>query len=173
MGIGRPILQWGDDRLRQVAQPVTQWDNTLQAAIDELLALVVQRHGVGIAAPQLGIPLRLLVVASRPNPRYPQAPTMAPQVVINPTILAHGDAIALGWEGCLSVPDRRGLVPRYQEIEVEYCDRHGQTHRQVWVDFVARIFQHEWDHLEGHLFVDRVPPGAALITDAEYHATYG
>jgi peptide deformylase len=75
-----------------------------------------------------------------------------------------------GWEGCLSVPDQRGQVDRWREIEVEYCDRRGHLQRQVFTDFVARIFQHELDHLNGTVFVDRVEDAASLLTDAEYFA---
>ena len=157
MSTERPILELGNPGLRQIARPVETVENAaLQALADELLAIMRAANGVGIAAPQLGESWRLLVVASRPNLRYPQAPKMPPTVMINPRLVSHSDDMVKGWEGCLSVPGLRGKVPRYREIEVEYCDRKGHLQRQVWRDFVARIFQHEYDHLEGKIFLDRV-----------------
>jgi peptide deformylase len=168
----RPVLQQGDPRLRQLARPVTQFDGALQTLIDDLLWTAEQTNGVGIAAPQVGVNQRLVIIASRPNLRYPQAPTMAPTALVNPRLVAHSEETVLGWEGCLSVPDCRGQVVRYREIEVEYCDRHGQLQRRVWTDFVARIFQHESDHLDGHLFVDWAD-AHSLLTEAEYTRRYG
>jgi peptide deformylase len=166
----RPILTLGDPQLRAVAQPIEQIDEPLQRLIDDLLWTAEQTNGVGIAAPQVGVAQRLIIVASRPNLRYPQAPQMAPTAMINPRLVAHGETCAMGWEGCLSVPDQRGQVERYTEIEVEYSDRDGHHHQQVLTDFVARIFQHELDHLEGMVFVDRVAAPHALLTEAEYFA---
>ncbi|MDA0266847.1 MAG: peptide deformylase [Cyanobacteria bacterium] len=167
-GEPRPVIQLGDPRLRQVAVPVQDFDDRLQALIDDLIWTAEQTHGVGIAAPQVGESLRVLIVASRPNPRYPDAPLMAPTAMVNPRIVAHDEVMLDGWEGCLSVPDQRGQVPRYRTVEVDYCDRHGTWKRQVLTDFVARIFQHEHDHLEGHVFLDRVPVGRTVLSEAEY-----
>jgi peptide deformylase len=125
-------------------------------------------HGVGIAAPQVARSLRLFIVASHPNPRYPDAPMMPPSAVINPRILQVSEEMVKGWEGCLSVPNLRGFVPRHQWIEVDYCDRKGREIRQVFRDFVARIFQHEYDHLEGILFLDRLASPADLYSEEEY-----
>lgn len=165
-----PIITLGDPRLRLVAQPVGHLDDRLQRLIDNLIWTAQKTHGVGIAAPQVGEPLRLFIVASYPNLRYPHAPRMAPTAMINPRIVAHDEARVSGWEGCLSVPDQRGQVERWQTIEVEYGDRRGHLKRQVFTDFVARIFQHELDHLEGTVFVDRVPDPSTLVTEAEYFA---
>lgn len=88
--------------------------------------------------------------------------------MINPHILAHSTEIVNGWEGCLSIPGIRGLVPRYQAIEVEYTTRDGKQNRQELTDFVARIFQHEYDHLEGIVFLDRVDSTQNLMTEQEY-----
>ncbi|NER79730.1 MAG: peptide deformylase [Leptolyngbya sp. SIO1D8] len=162
------VLTLGDPRLRLVARPVEQIDDRLQTLIDTLIWTAEKTNGVGIAAPQVGASLRLFVVASRPNLRYPNAPLMEPTAMINPRILAHSDAQVAGWEGCLSVPDQRGQVERSPEIEVEYCDRTGAFQRTVLTDFVARIFQHEHDHLEGTVFVDRVADPSQLISEAEY-----
>jgi peptide deformylase len=164
------VLTLGDPRLRLVAQPVVTLDDRLQTLIDNLIWTAEKTNGVGIAAPQVGEAKRLFIVASRPNLRYPHAPQMAPTAMINPRIVAHSDEQVAGWEGCLSVPDQRGEVDRYREIEVEYCDRDGKLHRQVFTDFVARILQHELDHLEGTVFVDRVPDHSTLLTEKEYFA---
>jgi peptide deformylase len=88
--------------------------------------------------------------------------------MINPSILAHSTQIAKGWEGCLSIPGIRGLVPRYQAIEVEYTDRDGKLQKLELTDFVARIFQHEYDHLDGIVFLDRLESTQDIITEQEY-----
>ncbi|MEO1094980.1 MAG: peptide deformylase [Cyanobacteria bacterium J06638_28] len=162
------VLQVGDPQLRLSAQPVTQIDDRIQTLIDDLIWTATQTNGVGIAAPQVGASLQLFIVASRPNLRYPHAPTMEPTAMINPRLITHSEEQVLGWEGCLSVPDQRGQVHRYTEIEVEYCDRHGNLQRRIFTDFVARIFQHEHDHLIGTVFVDRVPDSQSLLSEAEY-----
>ena len=166
------IIHLGDPRLRLVANPVEQIDDRLQMLIDNLIWTAEKTNGVGIAAPQVGASLRLFIVASRPNERYPHAPLMNPTAMINPRITAHSDAEVLGWEGCLSVPEQRGQISRYQDIEVEYCDRAGHLQKQVLTDFVARIFQHEHDHLEGAVFVDRVDHPSRLISEADYFARF-
>lgn len=164
-----PIIQLGDPVLRQKAAWVenTQ-DKYIQKLIDDLTVTVAQANGVGIAAPQVAASYRLFIVASRPNLRYPNAPVMEPTAMINPRIIDHSTEIVKGWEGCLSVPGIRGLVPRYQTIEVEYTDRYGNLQKQELTDFVARIFQHEYDHLEGLVFLDRVENNQDLISEEEY-----
>ena len=164
-----PIAQLGNPILHQVARPIENFaDLELQQLIDEMMASLQKNNGVGLAAPQVERSLQLLIVASRPNPRYPDAPTMRPTVMANPKILARSQAMEKGWEGCLSVPGIRGFVPRHQTIEVSYCDREGSHHQQVLEGFVARIFQHEFDHLEGFVFLDRVESNRDLISEAEY-----
>ena len=166
-----PILTVGDPRLRVRSQPVIDsQDPELQRLIDILLETVQAAEGVGIAAPQLGYPQRVLVLASRPNSRYPQAPWLDPLVVINPQTLAVSDQLARGWEGCLSVPGQRGEVDRHHQVEVAYLDRQGQPQRQVWQGFVARVYQHELDHLEGRLFIDRLDPEAEVLSESAYQA---
>ncbi len=151
------IAQDGNPILRQPAHWVTDITNEkLQQLIDSLLTTATDANVVGIAAPQVSQSYRLFVICSHPNPRYPDAPLMEPTIMINPCIISHSDEMIKGWEGCLSVPGVRGLVPRYKIINVEYCDRYGQLHQQELGDFVARIFQHELDHLNGILFIDRV-----------------
>jgi peptide deformylase len=93
---------------------------------------------------------------------------MQPTAMINPRIIAHSSEMLKDWEGCLSVPDIRGLVPRYQTVEVEYTDCYGNLQKQELTDFIARIFQHEYDHLEGLVFLDRVENNHDLISEEEY-----
>lgn len=169
MGELRQVIELGNPILRQPAQ----WVENIQAQcvqqlIDDLMATVAQANGVGIAAPQIAASSRLFVVASRPNPRYPKAPEMSPTAMINPKILAHSAERVKGWEGCLSIPGIRGQVPRYQAVEVEYWDRAGQRHQQELTDFIARIFQHELDHLDGIVFLDRVESTQELMTEREF-----
>ena len=163
------ITQLGNLILRQQAQLIDNiQDERLQQLIDDLIVTAIGKNGVGIAAPQVSASYRLFIIASRPNPRYPNAPEMEPTAMINPQIIAHSDQIVKDWEGCLSVPGIRGLVPRYQTIEVKYTGRDGKLHRQELTDFVARIFQHEYDHLEGIMFLDRVEGSHDLIKEEEY-----
>lgn len=171
------VIELGNPRLRQVAevipvaissQPASQLSPQIQTLIDQLLLTVKQSNGVGIAAPQVNESVRLFIVASRPNPRYPNAPEMQPTPMINPRIVAHSPETEKGWEGCLSVPGIRGLVPRYTIIQVEYTGRDGVRHQQTLTDFVARIFQHELDHLDGIVFLDRVETTQDLMSEREY-----
>ena len=158
------IAQVGNPILRQQAQLVQDLtDQKLQQLMDTLLTTARDANGVGIAAPQVSQSYRLFVVCSHPNPRYPDAPMMDPNIMINPRIISHNDEIVKGWEGCLSVPGVRGLVPRYKVITVEYLDRYGKLQQQKLKDFVARIFQHELDHLNGILFIDRVDKSEDLV----------
>ncbi|HIK12657.1 MAG TPA: peptide deformylase [Oscillatoriaceae cyanobacterium M33_DOE_052] len=165
----REIIQLGNPILRSPALPVENpLSEPIQTLIDDLITTGVAANGVGIAAPQVAQSYCLVVIASRPTLRYPHAPFMEPTPMLNPQIISHSSEVVKGWEGCLSVPGIRGLVPRYQAIEVEYTDRFGQRKRQELTDFVARIFQHEYDHLSGKVFLDRVETTLDLITEQEY-----
>lgn len=164
-----PIIQLGNSILRQKATEVEDiQDKTIQKLIDDLMATVTEANGVGIAAPQVAQLYRVMIVASRPNPRYPHAPHMEPTAMINPRIIAHSSTMIKDWEGCLSIPGIRGLVPRYEAIEVEYTDRNGKIQRQLLTNFVARIFQHEYDHFDGIVFLDRLESNLDIVTDHEY-----
>lgn len=169
MAIVLQISQLGDPVLRRKAGPVYNvHDDRIQNLIDNLIATVMDTNGVGIAAPQVGESDRLFIIASHPNPRYPTAPEMQPTAMINPRILAHSEELVKDWEGCLSIPGIRGLVPRYQAIEIEYVDREGKKQTQELTDFVARIFQHETDHLDGIVFLDRLESTQDIMTEQEY-----
>ena len=153
----KEILQIGEPVLREIAQEVEDIHcQETQNLIDELLDLTLKSHGVGIAAPQVGILKRIIVVASHPNIRYPDAPCMSPFAMINPLIVSHSQEIVIKEEGCLSVKQKRGMVARYRDIEVEYFTRDGQWHRKQYNNFIARIIQHELDHLNGILFEDHL-----------------
>jgi peptide deformylase len=163
------IAQLGHPVLRQTAQAITDpQDQTLQALIDRLITTLTQSKGVGIAAPQVSESLRLVIIASHPNERYPHAPQMEPMALLNPTIVDRSDRTLQDWEGCLSVPGLRGLVPRSQWVEVTYLDREGRSQHQRFEEFVARIVQHELDHLEGNVFLDRVETSRDLMTEQEW-----
>ncbi len=165
----RQILEIGDPILRHRSTTIAHVDDIqITKAIDDLIATTIAANGVGIAAPQTGVSVRLFIVASRPSPRYPTAPSMEPTAMINPRILDRSGELVAGWEGCLSVPGVRGLVPRDRAIEVEYYTRAGERVQQELTGFIARIFQHELDHLDGILFPDRVQATTDLITEAEY-----
>lgn len=167
------VIELGNPILRQKAQLVQDVSSDrIQRLVDNLMMTVKEANGVGIAAPQVAQSDRLFIVASRPNLRYPHAPTMEPTAMINPHMLAHSDETVKGWEGCLSIPGLRGEVPRYQAIEVAYTGRDGKQHKQALTDFVARIFQHELDHLDGIVFVDRVESTQDLITEREYQRLF-
>lgn len=163
------VIQLGNPILRTEAQSIQDIQSVqIQTLIDDLIATAIQTNGVGIAAPQVSASHRLFIVASRPNLRYPNAPTMEPMAVINPVMTAHSDEVVKDWEGCLSIPGIRALVPRYRAIAVEYTDRTGKVQKQELTDFVARIFQHELDHLNGRVFLDRVENTFDIVTEQEY-----
>lgn len=166
----RTIRTLGDPLLREIARPVQElWTPRLSELVDDLLRAMHARGGVGIAAPQIGESLRLFIVASRPNPRYPDAPVMEPEVIVDPEIIWASAETAGDWEGCLSVPDLRGRVPRARRIRVRSLDVHsGEPRINEYEDFIARVFQHELDHLEGILFPDRVESPADLVSEEEY-----
>jgi peptide deformylase len=169
MPILRQLAQLGQPVLRgkgiQIADPA---DPVVQALIDDMLVTVADANGVGIAAPQVFEPLSLFIVASRPNPRYPHAPEMEPTAMINPEILWMSDEKEKGWEGCLSIPGIRGLVPRNLRIGVRYLSRAGELREEEFGDFLARVFQHEFDHVQGMVFLDRMESSRELVTEKEY-----
>jgi peptide deformylase len=167
----RSIKTYDDPVLNTSAAAIVDIQSpAVQQLIDDLIATAVDRNGVGIAAPQVGESLQLMIVASRPTPRYPQAPEMSPMAMINPRLLQVSEAMDKDWEGCLSVPGIRGAVSRHRVIEVAYYDRDGNQHQRVFDGFIARIFQHEYDHFHGVVFLDRVESEADLISEADYQA---
>jgi peptide deformylase len=165
----RQIAQLGHPVLRRVTVPIEDLtDAAVQALIEDMLVTVAEVNGVGIAAPQVFEPLSLFIVASRPSSRYPDAPGMEPTAMINPVLLWSSDETEKGWEGCLSVPGIRGPVPRSVRIGVRYMTRDGALREEEMSGFLARIFQHEFDHISGMVFLDRVESNRELVTESEY-----
>lgn len=169
MPILRQIAQLGQPVLRGVTGNVADTsDAALQALIEDMLATMTESDGVGIAAPQVFEPISLFIIAPKPNLRYPDAPRMEPMVMINPEILWLSEEKEKGWEGCLSIPGLRGLVPRHKRIGVRYLTRAGELREEQYADFPARVFQHEFDHVQGVLFIDRVESMLELVAEKEY-----
>jgi peptide deformylase len=163
------IAQLGAKALRQHADYVEEADNpAIQQIIAEMRVALAATLGVGLAAPQINQLKRIIIVASRPSTRYPNAPLMQPTVMINPTFQALSDDKEKDWEGCLSIPGIRALVPRYKTINVQYADEQGTPVEQQLEGFVARIFQHEADHLDGKVYLDRVESSLDIISESEY-----
>ena len=160
--LGHHILRKKSKEVLNIKSP------DVQTLIDDLIATVMDVDGVGIAAPQVYESLRIFILASHPNPRYPYAPKMKPTAIINPKILDMSKSKLKDWEGCLSIPGLRGLIPRSKSIKVSYLTREGKKMRKTFTNFVARIFQHEYDHLEGKLFIDRVESFLDLISEKEF-----
>jgi peptide deformylase len=169
MPVLRQLAQLGHPVLRTPATPVDlPAAPAVHALVDDLLATLRDADGVGIAAPQVYEPLALFIVASQPNPRYPDAPAMEPVVVFNPEIVARSEGLVKGWEGCLSIPGLRGLVPRHRAIRARYRDREGREVEREFEGFVARVFQHEYDHLHGVVFLDRLESTRDVISEREF-----
>ncbi|WP_206512404.1 peptide deformylase [Colwellia sp. Arc7-635] len=163
------ILQRGEPVLAQMAAPVDNVNQiTIQQLITDLKTTVSAAKGVGIAAPQVGVSLRLFLMCSAPSERYPDAPLLPLTVVINPEILDTSNQQELGWEGCLSVKGKRALVPRYSSIDVSYIDETGAKHQQTLTGFIARIFQHELDHLDGITFIERLDNESDAINEQQW-----
>ncbi len=169
MPILRQISQLGHPVLRTPVEAVDfPVPESIRSLIADMLVTLRDANGVGIAAPQVYESKAIFIVASRPNPRYPTAPLMDPEVVINPEVLERSTAIVKDWEGCLSIPGIRGEVPRHKEIKVRYQSVEGQSVERELGDFVARIFQHEYDHLHGIVFLDRLDSPRDLVTEKEF-----
>ena len=165
----RPIAHLGHPVLRTLAEPVDlPASESIRTLADEMLATLREANGVGLAAPQVFESSSLFIVASRPNARYPDAPAMEPTVLVNPLIVERSPDLVAGWEGCLSIPGLRGLVPRSRWIKVRYQTLDGATIEGEFTDFVARVVQHEDDHLHGLVFLDRLAHAGDMVTEREY-----
>jgi len=153
----REILKMGDPRLLRVAQHVSAFDTPeLRALIDDMFETMHAARGAGLAAPQIGVDLAIVIFGFTSNERYPSAPPVPQTVLINPTIEPLGDAEESDWEGCLSVPGMRGVVPRWARIRYSGFDPHGQRIEREAEGFHARVVQHEVDHLLGKLYPMRI-----------------
>jgi peptide deformylase len=150
--IGHPVL-------RTVAEPVSPEAIAapeIQRLIDDMLETMAEYDGAGLAAPQVHVSRRVVIYGVEANPRYPEAPAVPLTVLVNPKITPLSTEQVEDWEGCLSVPDLRGMVPRYTKVRVEALGRDGNSLRFTAEDFHARVVQHECDHLDGKVYLDRM-----------------
>ncbi len=153
----REILKMGDTRLLRVAQAVERFGTPeLHALVDDLFETMHAVNGAGLAAPQIGVDLQVVIFGFRQNERYPEAPPVPETVLLNPTITPLDDAEEDGWEGCLSVPGLRGVVPRHARIRYAGFDAEGRPIDREADGFHARVVQHECDHLVGKLYPMRI-----------------
>ena len=153
----REILKMGDERLLRVAQPVREFGTAeLQTLIADMFDTMEAANGAGLAAPQIGVDLQLVIFGFARNERYPEAPPVPHTVLINPIVTPLGDEEVDGWEGCLSVPGLRGWVPRWQRIRYTGLDPAGAPVEREAEGFHARVVQHECDHLVGRLYPTRM-----------------
>lgn len=154
----RQVLRMGDSRLLQAAEPVTEFNTaSLHRLIGDMWETMEAYDGVGLAGPQIGVELCIAVFAVDANPRYPEAESVPPTALINPSWEALSEASEAIWEGCLSIPGMRGMVPRFLRIRYTGFTPEGKPLERTVEGFHARIVQHECDHLEGHLYPMRMP----------------
>ena len=153
----REILKMGDPRLLRVAEPVTEFDTpALHALIADMFDTMHAANGAGLAAPQIGVNLQLVIYGFKTNDRYPDAPAVPETVLLNPVLEPLSDDMEDGWEGCLSVPGLRGVVPRHARLRYSGVDPYGKPIDREVDGFHARVVQHECDHLIGVLYPMRV-----------------
>ncbi|PPD31502.1 MAG: peptide deformylase [Methylomonas sp.] len=163
------IAQLGADILRQQAREVDDFScPKFLALLETLQAVMLESNGVGIAAPQIGASWQVVIIASRPTARYPHAPDMSPVIMVNPSFQVLNANRRKDWEGCLSVPGIRALVPRYQSVRVNYQNALGQHEQMILDDFPARVFQHEFDHLQGLVYLDRLESNRDIVSETEF-----
>ncbi|MGZ5050613.1 MAG: peptide deformylase [Methylobacter sp.] len=165
----REIAQLGSEVLRLQAEAVTDVHSAeIRLIIEAMRSTLASTQGVGIAAPQINESKQIIIIASRPTLRYPSAPKIEPTVMINPCFSPLSEAREKDWEGCLSIPGIRALVPRYRDISIRYIDQQGEAVESELSGFVARIFQHEFDHLEGKTYLDRVENNIDIFAESEF-----
>ena len=153
----RDVLKMGDPRLLAVSEPVRRLNTPeLAALLTDMQDTMQHLNGAGLAAPQIGVNLRIVIFGVAQNPRYPDAESVPFTVLINPVLTPLGSELEDGWEGCLSVPGMRGLVPRYQDLQYTGKDAAGQRIDRRASGFHARVVQHEVDHLDGILYPRRI-----------------
>jgi peptide deformylase len=152
----RRVLKMGEPLLREVAQPVARFDQELLELVADMDDTMRAERGAGIAAPQIGVGARVVIFELKDNPRYPHIKPVPYTVLVNPVLTALTEEQDEGWEGCLSVPGMRGLVPRFTRLRYQGFDAHGAPLDRTVEGFHARVVQHEVDHLDGILFPQRV-----------------
>ena len=153
----REVLRMGDPRLLARSQEIKEFGTPeLQALLQDMRDTMAHLNGAGLAAPQIGVGLRVVIFGVHANPRYPQAEEVPDTVLINPVLEPMGPELEEGWEGCLSVPGMRGAVPRYKRLRYRGVDESGKPFEREVSDFHARVVQHEVDHLDGILYPMRI-----------------
>ena len=153
----RNVLRMGDPRLLQVAEPVKEFDTPeLDGLIQDMLDTMAALDGAGLAAPQIGVGKRVVIFGVEANPRYPEVEPVPTTILINPKLEALAKDMDEAWEGCLSVPGMRGLVPRFTRLRYTGYDPHGKQFVREVEGFHARVVQHEYDHLDGILYPRRI-----------------
>jgi peptide deformylase len=165
------VARLGHPVLREIAQPVPVEmirSADVQRFIDDMVETMREYSGAGLAANQVHTPVQIAVIEVTANPRYPDAPEIPLTVLVNPVVTPITEEIEEGWEGCLSVPDMRGRVPRYTAVRLECYDREGGRVDLVAKDFFARVIQHETDHLNGIVYVERMQDLSSLSFLAEW-----
>lgn len=174
----KPVLKMGEPLLLQAAKPIERFDtDELHSLIRDMEDTMESLNGAGLAAPQIGVSLQVVIFGFNHNPRYPRAEEVPFTVLINPQLTPLSDDKEDDWEGCLSVPGMRGMVPRYKQLRYRGFDQYGKTIDRIVSGFHARVVQHECDHLQGILypmriqdfrlfgFTDVLFPGQAVIDD--------
>jgi peptide deformylase len=153
----REVLRMGDPRLWQRSLPVERFDTPeLQVLLADMRDTMAHLSGAGLAAPQIAVPLRVVIFGVSENPRYPGIDPVPDTVLINPVLTPLADEMEEGWEGCLSVPGMRGWVPRYRRLKYSGFDERGNAFTREVDGFHARVVQHEVDHLDGVLYPMRI-----------------
>ncbi len=159
------VARLGFPSLRAEASPVPAdriKSKEFQRLIDDMIETMYEYNGVGLAAPQVHLPIQLAVLEVHDHPRYPDMPNVPLTVLVNPVVTILDRTLVEEWEGCLSVPDLRGRVPRFKHLRVTALGRDGEAVEIVASDFHARVIQHETDHLKGEVYLDRMPDMRAL-----------
>lgn len=153
----KPVLRMGEVSLFEPSEEVAEFNtNQLESLLTDMWDTMAAQNGAGIAAPQIGVNLRVVIFGYEENLRYPDEDAIPQTVLINPVVTPIGDEIEEGWEGCLSVPGMRGLVPRFTHIRYQGFDQFGQPIDREVAGFHARVVQHECDHLDGILYPQRI-----------------
>jgi peptide deformylase len=153
----KPVLRMGDPRLLALAKPVERYgSDELYQLLEDMRDTMGALDGAGLAAPQIGVGLQVVVFGLDTNPRYPEAEPVPYTVLVNPTLTPLGEEMEEGWEGCLSVPGMRGLVPRHAKLRYQGYDQYGNPIDRTVSGFHARVVQHECDHLQGILYPMRI-----------------
>ena len=166
------VARLGHPVLRQTALPVPVDEirtTETQRLIDDMVETMREYNGAGLAAPQVHVLQQICVIEVNENPRYPEAPSIPLTVLINPVLTPMTEEMEEGWEGCLSVPDMRGMVPRYTSVRLDAYDRDGRRIEGEAKEFFARVIQHETDHLHGIVYLDRMRDLSTLTHLAEWN----